>query len=284
MRSTIEKAWGKLNLTLDVLGVRPDGYHEMQMIMQSVDLCDDVTITLTDKDDWSCGCDCGDVPVGQENLTIKAANNFFDRFGNRPAGLEVFIHKNIPMQGGMAGGSSDAAAVLRGLNRLCDEPFSLAELADIGASVGSDVPYCIMGGTMLAEGRGEVLTPLPAMPDCYYVLVRPDFAVSTPELFRALDSAEIKKHPDTRAAIAYLKTGDLVSFCTCMHNVFQPVLEQKFPVIDDICTTLNSCGALGASLTGTGSVVYGIFRDKNTALMACGLFQKNLWACLAQNV
>lgn len=279
-----EKAWGKLNLTLDVLGIRPDGYHEMQMIMQSVDLCDDVTIMLTDKNHWSCCCDCDDVPADRSNLAMKAAESFFARLGSRPDGLEICIQKRIPMQGGMAGGSADAAAVLRGLNRFYGGPFSLSELAQIGAAVGSDVPYCVMGGTMLAEGRGEVLSPLPAMPDCYYVLVKPNFSVSTPELFRALDSAETVLHPDTKRAIASLKVGDLESFCTCMHNVFQPVLEQKFPVIADICTTLLSCGALGASLTGTGSVVYGIFRDESAAQAARDQLQKNFWACIATNV
>lgn len=284
MREVTETAFGKLNLTLDVLGRREDGYHDMCMIMQSVSLCDEVTVSLTDDGNWSCFCDVAGVPADQDNLALKAAKVFYEKTGQLPAGLHVTIAKNIPMQGGMAGGSADAAAVLRALNRLHGMPFSAEELADMGAFVGSDVPYCVIGKTVLAEGKGELLRPLPDMPRCWYVLVRPEFSVSTPALFRKLDGSAIEKRPDTEKAIACLQRSDLSGFCGCVHNVFQPVLEQEHPVIADICAKLKIQGALTASLTGTGSVVYGIFDDPHTAQRAKTALETQFWVCLAENV
>lgn len=268
MRAVSVKAPGKLNLTLDVLGKRDDGYHDMKMIMQSVDLLDTVTVTLTENKTWECVCDIPGIPSGMDNLALKAANTFFEALGTRPDGLHISIAKTIPMQGGMAGGSTDAAAVLRGLNQLHGSVFSADELAAMGAKVGSDVPYCVMGGTALAEGRGEILTPLPSMPECFYVLVKPEFSVSTPALFRELDANPIKRRPDTDLAVEYLKQQDLFGFCSCIQNVFQPILEKSYPVISGICTMLKENGALASSLTGTGSVVFGIFSDLHLAQLA----------------
>lgn len=284
MISVTEKAYGKLNLLLDVHGLRDDGYHEMSMIMQSVDLCDDVTVTVSHEGNWICRCNLPNVPSGMENLALRAADVFFQAYGNRPAGVEVVIHKRIPMQGGMAGGSADAAAVLRGLNRIYDEPFSMEELAELGAAVGSDVPYCVINGTVLARGRGEILKPLPKLPDAVFVLVRPDFSVSTPELFRRLDSAPIEKHPDVESAVASLKQGDLTGLCNCIGNVFQPVLSAQYPVIDEICARLDFLGAKASALTGTGSVVFGVFDDAEIARKACAELEKIHTVFLTKNV
>lgn len=284
MKTVTKKAYGKLNLTLDVLDKRPDGYHNMKMIMQSVDLCDDVTVTITDRESWECTCDRGDVPSGKDNLALKAAEAFFAVYGKRPRGLSVHIQKRIPMQGGMAGGSADAAAVLHALNELCQFPYPTEQLMKMAEAIGSDVPYCVMGGTALAEGRGEILTKLPPMPQCAYVLVRPDFSVSTPSLFRALDDNPIRTAPNTDKAIACLQNNDLCGLCACLCNVFQPVLSAEYPVIEEICQELIKLGALGACLTGTGSVVFGVFEDDKLAKAASDVLKENFTVFLAKSV
>lgn len=272
MRSVCEKAYGKLNLTLDVLGTRPDGYHEMCMLMQSVELYDLVTVELSGNG-WQCRCDVPGVPADASNLALRAAEAFFGAYGSRPVNLTVSIRKQIPMQGGMAGGSADAAAVLRGLNTLFGSPYDVQKLCRLGEGVGSDVPYCVLGGTVLARGRGELLTPLPPMPQAWFCLVKPEFSVSTPQLFRRLDDCGISMRPDTEKALDCLRRGDLPGLCGCMQNVFQPVLEQQYPVIGTICCRLQELGALGACLTGTGSVVFGVFDEEHAARRACETFR-----------
>ena len=268
MRSVVEKAGGKLNLTLDVLGVRADGYHEMRMLMQTVALWDTVIVSLPDGGGWRCSCDVPGVPENGDNLALRAAETFYAVFGNRPQHLRVEIQKQIPMQGGMAGGSADAAAVLRGLNRLHGAPYTVEQLCTMAQQVGSDVPYCVLGGTALAEGRGEILTPLVPMPDAWFVLVKPEFSVSTPRLFGELDRSGIAAHPDTERALECLAQGNLEGLCSCMQNVFQPVLSREYPVIESLCASLRAMGAMTACLTGTGSVVFGVFREEAAALCA----------------
>jgi len=285
MKSVTRKAYGKLNLTLDVLGRRPDGYHDMQMIMQTVSLCDYVTVTLIQSGGWICTCDKSNVPADANNLAWKAADTFFAAFGKRPEHLRIHIEKQIPMQGGMAGGSADAAAVLHALNELYGFPFTLKELICMGATVGSDVPYCVLGGTALAEGRGEILTPLKKISKCYFVLVQPDFSVSTPSLFRELDKAVSLDRPNTKVALLALENGDLGALCKNMKNVFQPVLEEQFPIIGELCCKLVQLGAINACLTGTGSVVFGVFTDFVCANAAASkLLEKNFTVYLAENV
>ena len=284
MKTVTQKAWGKLNLTLDVLGKRPDGYHEMQMIMQSVDLCDDVTVSVTEQGGWVCTCDAGDVPAGLDNLALKAASVFCRHLGVHPEGLFVSIVKRIPMQGGMAGGSADAAAVFHALNEIYGMPLSVEQLMQMAQSLGSDVPYCILGGTALAEGRGELLSRLPDMPKCAYVLVRPRFSVSTPALFRQLDENVIPHHPDTNRAVSFLQKGDLPGFCSCMYNVFQPILAEQYPVIDDICRELNLYGSLASCLTGTGSVVFGVFAHRAQAALAAEKLRDRYTVFVVENV
>ena len=258
MNVTQEKAYGKLNLTLDVLSRREDGYHDMKMIMQTVDLCDDITVTLG-TEERSCTCDIANIPADSSNLAYRAAELFLSRWGRPQDGFSIHIQKRIPMQGGMAGGSADAAAVLRAMNRLSDNAFSMDELMEMALQLGSDVPFCLMGGTALAEGRGEILTKLPPMPACYIVLLKPEFSVSTPRLFAQLDDKGIKDHPNTDSALMALEGSDLPRLCQHMENVFEPVLSAEYPIISALREELLRHGALSARLTGTGSVVFGIF-------------------------
>ena len=185
-----ETAYGKLNLTLDILGKRPDGYHDLEMVMCSVDLADELTLELGAGGGWSVTCDRAELPQDEGNLCWRAARSYFDAAGLDPDGLRIRVRKSIPAQAGMAGGSSDAAAVLRALNRHYGR-FSGAALREIGLQVGSDVPYCLFGGVALARGRGEELTRLPDLPgELHFVLAKPDFSVSTPELFREIGRAD----------------------------------------------------------------------------------------------
>ena len=266
MLQTTEKAWAKLNLTLDILGARDDGYHEMKMVMQSVSLCDDLTLTAT-GDAPVARTNLSFLPTGDKNLAVIAALHLWDAMGKQPQGLEILLHKRIPVCAGLAGGSSDAAAVLRALNRMEGSPFTTQELAEIGAKVGSDVPYCVVGGTMLAEGRGEVLSPLPSLPPCWIVLCKPDFPISTPELFSHIDTVKLKNHPDTMGMISALTDGDLTQVALRLYNVFEDALPARHrTVVAGIKNTLIQSGALGATMSGSGPTAFGIFDDKNLAV------------------
>lgn len=268
------RAYGKVNLTLDVLGLRPDGYHEMRMVMQTVSLYDTVTVRRGTGQPWQLCCSAVDLPCGPENLAWKAATAFYEATGLADGGLEIAIEKRIPVQAGMAGGSADAAAVLHCLNVLHGAPLDTAALCRIGERVGSDVPFCVLGGTALAEGRGERLTPLPTMPHGYFVLCRPDFAISTPALFRALDGTAIAVRPDTKAVMAALARGDMEALGAQMCNVFQPLVLAQYPAAVQIPETLRACGALGACMTGTGSVFYGLFSEKKAAAHAVAVLRE----------
>lgn len=259
------RAYAKLNLTLDIVGKRADGYHDLQMVMTSVSLYDTVHITLGTCMPWQVFSDCGDIPQNEGNLCYKAARAYFDAAMCDPQGLTVSLQKRIPSQAGMAGGSSDAAAVLRLLNEHY-KALSETALAQIALSVGSDVPYCLFGGTALAEGRGELLTRLPALPgQMRYVLVKPEFSVSTPALFRAVDAAGTQVRPDNDAMIAAIKAGNLPAIGALLQNAFEPEIIRDYPVVEEIRQALLANGALGARLTGTGSVVFGVFDGEEAA-------------------
>ena len=263
-----ETAYGKLNLTLDILGKRPDGYHDLEMVMCSVSLADEVRLMLGTGEEWSVVTDQPDIPDGPGNLCWKAARAYFDAAGRYPGGLRIEIRKTIPAQAGMAGGSSDAAAVLRALNGYCG-CFSDEQLRAISLTVGSDVPYCLFGGVALAQGRGELLTRLPALPGkASFVLVKPEFAVSTPALFRQIDAVGVSERPDNAAMCAALEAGDLPEIGRLMANAFEPAVTADYPVVQEIRASLLENGALGARLTGTGSVVFGLFDDRATAVAA----------------
>ncbi len=278
MTELTERARAKLNLALDVGAMRADGYHEMRMLMQTITLCDDVRIRLGTGRWWADGMDT--LPHDLKNLALKAADVFFQAAGIDPDGVEVTLTKRIPSCAGLAGGSADAAAVLRALQRHYRAPLPQRTLMDAAATVGSDVPFCLCGGTMLAEGRGERLTRLPPLPDCWAVVCKPDFPSSTPALFRALD-----EHPPVRRpALAQLLDclPDLRQSGPLMENVFEPLLTADHPILGQIRQTLLDHGALAALMTGTGSAYFGLFDDPVRAeLGRSAVLRLVPWAVLA---
>ena len=261
-------ACAKLNLSLDVTGKRPDGYHEMKTVMVSISLCDELTLRLTDDGAVRARCSLPYVPTDGSNLACRAARLFLDRTGRPELGAELDIRKRIPVGAGMAGGSTDAAAVLRGLNALFGAPLDAPALAALGGELGSDVPYCLTGGTALATGRGEVLSPLPPMPDCAVVVCKPYFPISTPMLFSRLDLKKLRCRPDTEALCDALAQGDLPRLARRMYNVFEDVLPRRCAAVGEIKARLLDLGALGAVMTGTGSAVFGLFDDDAAARRA----------------
>ena len=263
--SICEKAYAKLNLSLDVLGALPDGYHEMKMVMQSVSLCDDVTVTLNDTGAVTMESNFGFLPCDGRNIAVKAAQCFLEKAGLTAVGAHIRLQKRIPVGAGMAGGSTDAAAVLRALNRLCGTGFSRETLEALGGTLGSDVPFCIAGGTRLATGRGEVLAPLPPMPECALVICKPRFSIKTPELFARIDSRSSRIRPDTEGLIGALEAKDVAGIARRMYNVFEDVLPRHCGEIAVIKSRLLDAGARGAVMTGTGSAVFGIFADAAAA-------------------
>lgn len=260
------QARAKLNLSLDVLGKRPDGYHDMKMVMQSITLCDKITVEDNGGQGIRVSSNVGFLPTNEKNLAVAAALRFYESLGKEPRSIDLALDKSIPVCAGMAGGSSDAAAVLRALNEMEGAPYDLMELAKVGEKVGSDVPYCVLGTTALAEGRGEVLTTLPALPKCWVVVCKPDFPVSTPELFGKIDRCKVRCRPDTDGMMRALEEGDLEGVARRMYNVFEDVLpERQRARVLDIKNTLIQCGALGANMSGTGPTAFGLFREKQSA-------------------
>ena len=260
MALTIQ-APAKLNLTLDILRRREDGYHDMRMVMQSISLWDEVTLEGNTSGVITCESNWGTLPNDERNLAVKAAKRFFEAVRTSCDGLHIRLEKKIPAGAGMAGGSSDAAAVLRGLKELYAPQMTSSALQEIGAMVGSDVPYCVRGGTALAEGRGEVLTDLPGMPECSVVVCKPRFSISTPMLFSRVRVEELKNRPDTAAMIGALKKQDVSAVASCVANVFEEVLPEEFSEVFCIKEKLLSFGALAAAMTGSGPTVFGLFSD-----------------------
>lgn len=275
MTTLYEGAFAKINLTLDVLGKRPDGYHDLQSVMQTVSIRDDIEIDLDTGKPWCLECDKEEIPADETNLAWKAAKVFFDTTGKDPNGLTIRITKRIPSQAGLGGGSADAAAVLRALNRHYGNPFSIYALAELGASVGSDVPFCTVCGTAMVEGRGERLRKLPDMPDCVFVICKPDFSASTPELFRKLDAAEIGKRPDNVAMESALLAGDLGKVAENLCNVFDPVVTADHLELNYIKSIFNSYGSVGQQMTGSGSAVFAIVPDFEFAAVICNMLKEN---------
>ena len=254
------QAFAKLNLTLDILGKREDGYHDLRMVMQSITLADTLTLEENQGEGLRVSANLRFLPTGEKNLAAAAALRFWEALGREPEDLDIRIEKRIPVCAGMAGGSSDAAAVLRALNQRAGEPFSPRELAKIGERVGSDVPYCVLGGTALAEGRGEVLTPLPPLPRCWVVACKPAFPISTPELFAQADRVKLRRRPDTAGLVAALEAGDLGGVARRMYNVFEDVLPARlYTRVAEIKNILIQCGALGANMSGSGPTAFGLF-------------------------
>ena len=273
------KAYAKINLTLDVLGSRADGYHDLRMVMQTVSLADEVRIALNETGRVRARTNLQFIPGDERNLAVKAALRYLKEIGDTVHGADIEIHKRIPVGAGMAGGSADAAAVLRGMNELFERRVSDARLEEIAGDVGSDVPFCVRGGTVLAEGRGEVLSPLPPLPECVFVICKPDFSISTPELFKKLDMVRSHHHPDTAGIVAALKTRDLPQLCRRMYNVFENVDDRRMKAVAEIKSALLDRGALGAVMTGTGSAVFGIYGSESAAAAACDALKEDYGFC-----
>lgn len=263
MNSVSLPAYAKLNLTLDILRRRPDGYHDLRMVMQQVGLHDDVTVAPADGEDIVCRC--GGVPGDESNLAVKAARTFFSETGVEPRGLVIDIEKRIPVQAGLAGGSADAAATLRALRKLLRPELLGEELERIAAMVGSDVPFCVRGGTALAEGRGERLTTLRSAPVMHVVLCKPGFSISTPELFARVRVSELWSGPDTQGMLAALHRGDAEGVLSRVKNVFEGVLPPEYEEVFLLKMRLRALGAEAAAMTGSGPTVFGLFRDENAA-------------------
>jgi 4-diphosphocytidyl-2-C-methyl-D-erythritol kinase len=261
-------AHAKLNLTLDVVGKRPDGYHDLEMVMQEISLGDVVTLTLGTNKPWSVISQSGEIPCDDSNLAIKAARLFFEATGIDCGGLTVEIEKHTPVCAGMGGGSADGAAVLRLLSDHYGQPLSDSRLYALAEQTGSDVPFALFGGTALAQKKGQVLTRIAPMPDCYIVLCKPPFPISTPELFRAIDAEVIQVRPDTQGMLQALERGELKAVAAQLCNVFAPVVEFGHPEVRDIRETMCRMGALGACMTGSGPTVFGFFEEEEAAV-AC---------------
>lgn len=259
----IARSYAKINLTLDVLGRRPDGYHDVEMLMQTVSLFD-LIITDKTKYDISISTNLKFLPNNEKNIAYLAAKEFFEYTGIH-GGCRIIIHKNIPVAAGLAGGSGNAAAVLCSLNLLYNTELSTEQLCEIGLRLGADVPYCIIGGTALAEGIGERLTPLPPLPQSTILMVKPAINVSTGTIYEAIDNEEITERPDTRAMIEAVKAGDISAVASGLSNVMGVVTEKIHPIVRGIRTKMMKNGALGSLMSGSGPTVFGIFPDYDSA-------------------
>lgn len=275
MTTLYEGAFAKINLTLDVLGKREDGYHDLRSVMQTISMRDDIEIDIGTGKPWCLLCDKEDIPADESNLAWKAAKVYLDALGKDPDGIEIRITKRIPSGAGLGGGSADAAAVLRALNRHYGEPLSILALAELGAQVGSDVPFCTVCGTAMVEGRGERIRKLPDMPDCVFVVCKPDFSVSTPELYQKIDTCAIAKRPDNPAMESAILAGDLGKVAENICNVFDPVVTSEHLELNYIKSIYNSYGALNQQMTGSGSAVFAIMPNFEYAAVVCNMLKEN---------
>ena len=268
MKDTVTlKALAKINLGLDVLGRRENGYHDVRMVMQTIYLYDNVTLRKRDEAGIQVETNLFYLPVDENNIAYKAAKMLIDEFDIKE-GVHITLEKHIPVAAGMAGGSSNAAAVLVGMNQLFSLGLSQKDLMERGVTLGADVPYCVMRGTVLAEGIGEVMTPLPPLPKCYVLIAKPGISVSTKVVYEKLDSKEIEVHPDIDGILEGLEAQDIYKVAASMGNVLEDVTIQDYPVIEDIKTAMKKAGALNAMMSGSGPTVFGIFDNRQKAKAA----------------
>lgn len=253
------KAYAKINLGLDVIQKLPDGYHQVKMVMQAIDLWDELTLEKT-GDGIVLTTDTGELPTDENNLIYKAAKLMRDTCSLRE-GIKIHLQKNIPIAAGMAGGSTDAAAAMTGMNRLFDLRIPQAELMRLSVAIGADVPFCILGGTALAEGIGEQLTPLPPVPSCHVLVAKPDISVSTKYVYEHLDSTGIQRHPDIDGMISAIRKGNLQGVLDRMENVLESVTVPAYPVIESIKGKMLELGAAASLMSGSGPTVFGIFTE-----------------------
>jgi len=252
-----EKAPAKINLMLDVLHKRPDGYHEVEMIMTMVDLADRLTITELSGNSIHISSQAGYIPLDDKNLAYQAASKIKERYGIRQ-GVHIHIDKRIPVAAGLAGGSSDAAAALRGLNRLWKLDIPHEEMMELGASIGSDVPFCITGGTALATGRGEQLTPLASPPDCWVILAKPPINVSTAGVYGRLKADRIEQHPSASAMQRAIEQQSFEGICSELGNVLEDVTLSHYPEVQRLKQAMQQLGADGVLMSGSGPTVFGL--------------------------
>lgn len=267
MEKIIQRAYAKINIGLDVLRRRADGYHEVKMIMQTVDLYDELVLEKRKEPGIELRADNRELPLGGDNLICRAVDLLFLERKIRE-GVCITLTKRIPIAAGMAGGSADAAAALRGINELFGMGYSTPELQALGVRLGADIPYCIVGGTMLSEGIGEILTPLPAPPEAYLVIAKPDINVSTAFVYGNLHADRLTWHPDIAGMITALQQGDMDGINDRLGNVLETVTAREYPVIEQIKGLLREQGARNALMSGSGPTVFGIFREKETAKRA----------------
>ena len=261
------KAYAKINLGLDVVRRLENGYHEVKMVMQTVGIYDVLHFERI-PEGIVVTTDSGELPTDENNLIYKAAKLMKEHYGIRE-GVRIHLEKHIPIAAGMAGGSTDAAATMKGINRLFDLGCTLEELMELGVKIGADVPYCVMGGTALAEGIGEKLTALPAAPECFLVVAKPDINVSTKYVYEHLDAAGVKEHPDIDGMVKAIEEESLQGILDRMGNVLESVTVTAYPIIDTIKVRMRQLGALNSLMSGSGPTVFGIFIDEQKARQAC---------------
>ncbi len=275
------KAYSKINLLLDITGIKKNGYHSLFTVMQSVGLYDTITIERNGSDEITVSCDTDGVPTDKSNIVYKCAEKFFEYAGiSKDKGIHIHIEKNVPFGAGMGGGSGDGAAVLVALNKLYGVNFSDKILCRIGVKVGADIPFCIVGGTALALDTGAVVAPLPDIKDYYIVIVKPEESVSTKEAYAAVDAVENMKHPKNNTMLELLADNESDKALKYCANVFEQAFD--IPGRVDIKDTFNKNGALAACMTGSGSAIYGIFDKEEFAEKSAEILRlnfKNVYIC-----
>lgn len=279
MKTITKKAYAKVNLALDVLRKREDGYHLVKMIMQNLDIYDELTFTVYDEDCISpkrritITTNKDGIPTDGRNLIYKAIELMFDEYGI-DASIEVKLTKNIPVEAGMAGGSTDCAATLHAVNELFDLGADTEKLMELGVRLGADVPYCVMARTALSEGIGEILTPIAPLKDCYVLVVKPPISVSTKMVYTNLKANELERHPDVDGMIDALSGGNLLGVASRMENVLETVTVNMHPEIERIKDVMKEKGALNAIMSGSGPTVFGLYEDKDVAELAAEYIRK----------
>ncbi len=268
-----QKAYAKINIGLDVLRRRADGYHEVKMIMQTVDIYDELVIEKKQQGGIELRTDNKELPSDSGNLVYKAADMLLREKGISE-GVRITLTKRIPIAAGMAGGSADAAATLRGLNELFGMGYSVRRLQELGVRLGADIPYCIVGGTMLSEGIGEILTPLPAPPECFLLIAKPDIDVSTGYVYGNLHADRLVSHPDIEGMADALKSGSIQGITDRLGNVLETVTAREYPVIGQLKELMRMQGAENALMSGSGPTVFGIFKQRKTAQQAAAAVER----------
>lgn len=256
------KAPAKINLSLDVLHKREDGYHEVEMIMTTIDLADRLHLTLLPEKKIHIECSASFVPTDERNLAFQAAKMMQERYEVNQ-GVSIYIDKHIPVAAGLAGGSSDAAATIKGLNQLWNLGLSLEEMVHLGTELGSDIAFCLYGGTALATGRGEKITPLPSLPPCWVILAKPTIGVSTGNIYQRLNLSKIEEHPDVEAMKKALEEGDFKQITAHLGNVLETVTLKEYPQVLQIKNQMKKFGADGVLMSGSGPTVFGLTQKQS---------------------